>query len=370
MRNWIPSNWREYVVWLLFTLLMAALSFFAGTSWAPSPPPVPVFKAEPVDSAEHGQGWVADPDAVAAIAAQQPVKVFADTPAYRAGDTDTDPFLWNAWNKAIGNLPPPRDQGPIGSCVSFGTTAAVDCLIAISFVAGHTGEYHDPVQEAVYGGSRVQIGGGKIHGDGSVGAWAAQWVKQYGVIARGKLGSYDLTTYSVSRCRDWGNRGCPKDLEPEARLHPVKGITQCKSAEEIKRALQNGYPVAVCSNQGFASVRDADGFARPQGSWAHCMAALGYRVDRKGFFIWNSWGAGWIRGPLGPGNPPEGGFWCDWQTMDRMARAGDTWAFSDVVGWGARKLDWFVQRSRRSQPRLPVLAALLEPRSLRHAYVD
>jgi hypothetical protein len=72
------------------------------------------------------------------------------------------------------------------------------------------------------------------------------------------------------------------------------------------------------------------------------MAALGYRKDRKGFFIWNSWGPSWVSGPAGPGDPPEGGFWCDWQTFDRMCRQGDTWAFSDAQGFPARKLDWFV----------------------------
>ena len=38
--------------------------------------------------------------------------------------------------------------------------------------------------EVIYGGSRVEIGGGRIRGDGSIGAWAARWVRDYGVVPR------------------------------------------------------------------------------------------------------------------------------------------------------------------------------------------
>jgi hypothetical protein len=343
------------VVALLVNVVIVPVQFFVDGRVHPvmpgiihDAPPAPPPEADgakrlPDGPTTYATGWVPRPDAVAEVAGAQQFKVFADTPAGKATADEKDVFLWNAWNKALGNIPPPRNQSSIGSCVSFGTSAAVDCLIAISFGLGTSGEYHDTVQEAVYGGSRVQIGKGRLgSGDGSVGAWAAQWVKDYGVIARGKVGSYDLSTYSVARCRQWGNQGCPKDLLEVAREHPVKGIAQVTSAEAARKALLSGYPIAVCSNQGFTSTRDADGFARPSGQWAHCMAILGYRADRKGFFVWNSWGADWIKGPLGAGSPPEGGFWADWQTIDGMTHQGDTWAFSDVAGFGKRRLNWLI----------------------------
>lgn len=369
------------VALVLFALLIPAqLAIWGRIHFGPSlgivsdKPPVDVEKADDTPPV-FATGWIPRPDAVAEVSAGLNFKHFSDTPAGKAtADQDTDAFLWQAFVKTNKVLPEARNQSSIGSCVSFGTTAAVDTLIAISCTLGTSGEYHDTVQEAVYGGSRVQIGGGRLgSGDGSVGAWAAKWVKEYGVIARGKVGAYDLSTYSVARCRQWGNSGCPKDLLEVARQHPVKAISQVGSAESARKALLSGYPIAVSSNQGFTSTRDANGFARASGNWGHCMAVIGYRSDKKGFFVWNSWGADWIKGPKGAGDPPEGGFWADWNTIDGMCRQGDTWAFSDVSGFGKRRLNWFVHNRPNRRPNggddlLVRFAGPLFSPSLRRAY--
>ena len=73
------------------------------------------------------------------------------------------------------------------------------------------------------------------------------------------------------------------------------------------------------------------------------MAILGYRSDRPGFFIQNSWGADYFRGPLGAGDPPDGGFWADESVVAGMLAQGDSWAFADATGFPPRpvdKLDW------------------------------
>jgi C1A family cysteine protease len=127
-----------------------------------------------------------------------------------------------------------------------------------------------------------------------------------------------------------------------AKESPVKGVAQVLSADDAKKALQNGYPIAICSQQGFSSQRDQDGFCKAQGSWAHCMACVGYQdAPRKGFFILNSWGDRYHKGPSGKGNPSPAGFWAEYAAVDRMIRAGDTWAFADLKGFPRRKLDWF-----------------------------
>src|SRR5437763_1529398 len=74
-------------------------------------------------------------------------------------------------------------------------------------------EYRDLAQEVIYGGSRVEVGGGRLRGDGSVGAWAAKFVHDYGVVPRGVHGRYDLSRYDERRCREYGARGVPGDLE-------------------------------------------------------------------------------------------------------------------------------------------------------------
>jgi len=317
----------------------------------------------PGPSAPNATGWISDPDAVEHVAQSLPERYFRDTPACDVvgDDIPADVFLWEACRKATGNLLPPRNQNPVGSCVAFGTVAAVEHLMCVQIAMGSPEEFKDLSTEVVYAGSRVQVGKGRIRGDGSVGAWAAKFVQEWGVVARGRYPGYDLSEYSPTLCRSLGSKGCPPELEVEAKKHPVKGIAQIRNAAEAQKALASGYPITVCSNQGFSADRDADGFCRAQGSWAHCMAVLGYQTSgaRKGFYILNSWGTSYHKGPAGAGKPSPAGFWAEWNVVDRMFGAGDSWAFSDAKGFPARKIDWFAQPAPvgRSSTRLPSPAA-------------
>ena len=309
---------------------------------------------QPAELTPGATGWVDLPAEVAKIEATQPIRAFADTPAFKANPAGADDhaFLWQAATKVLGKPLPARSQGSVGSCVSFGTASACEHSVLMAKMLGKNLEYKDLCQEAIYALSRVEVGGGRIRGDGSVGAWAAEAVQKWGVIPRETIAGIDLSKYDEKRCRQWGSQGLSPELEAECKKSPVKSVTLIRSVAEAKAALVNGYPMAVCSGQGFSSQRDTDGFARGQGSWPHCMAVLGYRSDRPGFFIWNSWGPDWIRGPKGPGEPPEGGFWCEENTFASMLRQGDTWAFADAVGFPARRIDWFVLRQVRTPAQL------------------
>ena len=203
-------------------------------------------------------GWVPDRDEVRAVSSTFPQPDFDATPAYRdiyAGPDDV--FLWDASRKVLGRLIPPRDQGSVGSCVAFGTASAIEHLLCVQAAKGANEEYRDLAQEIIYGGSRVEIGGGRIRGDGSVGAWAAKFVVDFGVLPRGTFGRFDLRAYDVPRCREFGRTGVPNELEPEVRQHPVKAVSNVKAWDEARAAIRNGYPVIVCSNQGFRATRDA-----------------------------------------------------------------------------------------------------------------
>lgn len=335
----------------LVAALLAALATFvgylvnnAGTDDPPAPQPAP---AQAVAFAPPRPfGWVNDPAAVREATAGLPFPTFADTEAFRAEpDAPEDVYLWDACRKATGNLLPPRDQGQVGCCVSFGTASAIEHLICVQIASGNREEYKDLAQEVIYGGSRVEIGGGRIQGDGSVGAWAAQFVTKYGVVARGKYDGYDLSKYDERRCRQFGDGGVPSPLEAAAKEHPVKAVTNVRTWAECRSAVRNGYPVAVCSDQGFRMQRDAAGFCAPQGSWAHCMAIVGVQGGKRpGAFILNSWGPSAHTGPLGAGNPSPAGFWADAAVVDRMLREGDSWAFSGFNGFPSRKLDWYATR--------------------------
>lgn len=297
------------------------------------------------DQTPYVPGWVEDPVAVEAIVGLQPFKYFGDTEAFENNDPlPPNVYMWKMYEKVTGKKWPCRNQGSVGSCVAFGTAAAIEATMAAEIAAGQAEEVRDLAQEIVYAGSRVEIGKNRIGGDGSIGAWAAQFVKDYGVLDRAKYGKYDLSGYDETRCRSWGRSGVPDDLESEVRKYPVKTITMITTWQEAKRALANGYGIAICSNQGFVMRRDAAGFAKPSGSWAHCMALLGYTTEngREGGWICNSWGANAHTGPVGAGEPSTCGFYADASVVERMLKQRDSWAFSAFNGFPTRKINWFI----------------------------
>lgn len=357
----IPDSTKKILGYILVAAAIWVANHYFGTA-IPEPQP-PVWSQ--VGEAHYQFGWDNNPEAVEAVAGTLRFKVFADTPAGQVQDAlPTKFYLWDVYRKCDPRGPPCKDQGQVGSCVSFGTNNAILRTLAADIVINNRPfELHDIVEEVTYGGSRVEIGGGKIRGDGSVGAWAAQFVQRYGVVARGVYGSLDLSRYDMNRCRQWGNAGVPAELEAVAKQHPVQDITQIKTWADAKRALSQGYGIAVCSSQGFTMRRDARGVCQPSGRWDHCMCIDGYHIDEGGKeygHIENSWGANAFSGPTGWGNPSTAGFWADAAVCEKMIKAGDTWAFSGVKGFPARDSEWFV----KIQPTRPVRVAQLTRRDL------
>lgn len=294
--------------------------------------------------AEHYFGWRRDESAVRRVVQHLRYRSFSATPAYLAGDPPpAEVYLWKAHLKLFGILPPSKNQGAIGSCVSFGTNNAVARTLAVAVAfAGAPYDYKDIAEEVTYGGGRQQICHQGAGGDGTNGSCCAKFVQQYGVCPREKVAGYDLTTYSVPLCRQFGNKGAPKEILEAMKDNKVKDITLIRTWTEAKTCLANGWGVAICSGVGFESKRDANGIKQARGSWPHCMCLDGYcTIDGKEYgHIENSWGD--EEGPTGPGSPSKAGFWAAATTVGRMLGAGDSWAFSDVQGWPPRKINWFV----------------------------
>jgi hypothetical protein len=310
-------------------------------------------------------GWVPNADVIAGNLNPAVTTQFDDTPAGKAALGDEDVFLWQAVRKVNNRGPPwyPNvNQQSVGCCVGCGFKHSADVVQATAILSGKAFEWKPISVEVIYGGSRVEVGGGRISGDGSVGAWAAKWVKDYGVVAMQRYDAIDLSTFSPARARDMGRAGVPSAIEQLAKEHPVKGTALVKSWIDVKRAIQQGYPVAVCSDQGFAMQRDSTGRARPQGSWAHCMAIIGVRSAAEGRteggFILNSWGDQAHTGPVWPADAPVAGFWADASVIDRMVRQGDSFALADVAGFPRRvvPVDWMI-RAEPARPlgRVPLL---------------
>jgi hypothetical protein len=163
----------------------------------------------------------------------------------------------------------------------------------------------------------------------------------FGSLHMKAYGEHDLSAYSSSRCREWASRGVPDAIKAIAKEHPFRSAVRVRTCEEARAAIQNGYCINICSGQGFKSRRDDDGFAQASGSWPHSMSLRAYRGGtRRGFLIQNSWGNGWITGPIWPEDMPQGSFWCSWDTMARILRQGDSFAYSNYDGFQQQNIDW------------------------------
>jgi hypothetical protein len=246
----------------------------------------------------YAQGWVDDQPAVwetvrAIEATGVPAMFAAAAPGLLTGDDDAPIFLWKAEEKILGKMLKSWNQKGVGACVGFGNGRAGQDVLLWEIAAGEPEEWPgaEISPEVIYGGSRVEVGGGRIGGDGSVGAWAAKWVKDWGLVPRGVYGSLDLTEYSESTCRKLGSQGIPSDVEDLAKIHPVTGIAMVKTGAEYWAALGGGKPVAICSNRGFTTTLKR-GFCSPSGTWNHCMEGRGrftHPTKGKCAVIQNSW---------------------------------------------------------------------------------
>lgn len=258
---------------------------------------------------------------------------------------------WHAWEQFHGHAMQPNVQ-EIGDCIGQGFTYATELLIILEILGGEREQWPGRLStEATYAGSRVEVGKGAIRrGDGSTGAWAAGWLRDYGTLRRDAytVGNrvYDLRSYNPQLARNWGHhtRGVPDELEPTIREHPVVTTTLVEGYDDAIDLMANGYTISVCSNRGFSTRRDREGFLNPRGSWPHCMFAIGFDdvSDRKGVCIMNSWPESWVSGPDHALGQPAGAFWCDADVFHGMLRQGDSYALSGYVGYPARELDFIL----------------------------
>jgi len=235
----------------------------------------------------------------------------------------------------------------IGDCVSFGWGLACEHLMLCDIMAsGNMFKFVANVAtEPIYALSRVEVGKGRLgNSDGSIGSWAAKAVTDYGVHLRVDYGVEDLTTYSGSRAKDWGYRGCPDNLEAYGKNHKVGEATLVTTYDQMLTLYANLNAGAVCSNQGFTKRRNSLGVCDPSGSWAHCMNVSGFvRLKNRQRYvcITNSWGD-----YLGSSNSrivtysgrevelPGGTFLADEEVFERrMLRGQDTFCISGITGW-------------------------------------
>lgn len=256
-------------------------------------------------------------------------------------------FFWEFEESLLGRLLATWRQ-MIGDCVSMGSAKVCQDQILIEAVCsgGFSAYLAEVATEPIYAGSRVEVGGGRLSGDGSLGVWAQKWVTTVGgVLLRQQYGTIDLTTYSGERARQWGSRGqgCPDSLEPEARKHPIGETSLCTDADDAVKLLCHLNGITVASDQGFTQQRNSDGTCDPSGNWNHQMCNRGAVKLKSGKVCvakQNSWGD-----YLGSTNNlittysgrqvrlPAGVFLVDVNVEQRALSQGDSFAHSGIRGW-------------------------------------
>ena len=297
--------------------------------------------------AEHGMGYLPDPEGAEAFVASLPHPTLASAgPDLRAAGEDV--MLYPAllacqpsWRRG--------SQGNVGSCVGWGASLAVDILAACDIVWRKEAESWNgrTIEASLYGLSRVEARGQKVNtgGDGSTGFHAAKAIRDFGALHYGvDYGGVVIEQRGTEqRDRDWGRNGVPDTLEPFAKERRCQETTLAVDFDQAAAAISNGYPVVVCSGQGFSMSRDADGFCAPGGVWWHCMCFIGVRFGKRpGLLCANSWGDSNTVGKHFPETMPEAvrncSFWVDADVATKMLSGRDSYVYAGYSGFKPTQL--------------------------------
>ncbi len=214
----------------------------------------------------------------------------------------TGVFLWERYEQCRPLVPHFQRAG---TCVSRGHHQALQHAYYNALKTGTSlGRPAEIAYEPIYAGSRVYVGKGRIRGEGSVGAWAAQWLAGVngvgGFCERGVYGTADLSQdnerWAVANS-DAGDR-IPPELLKELQQHTCLSH-RLRNNGEIADCIASRIGVARCWDTLFGD-RDSNGMSRAASRGAHCQAVIGVflmRDGRTGFVELQSWGPNNPRGP-------------------------------------------------------------------------
>jgi hypothetical protein len=284
-------------------------------------------------SYQHLCGWRGVDDLQRTFAGHFPT-LARSAPHLMGGPAPTDPvLLYKAWRDVLGGYPAyPAQQ--IGDCVSFGHGHGNDLLQCVEIGLGGPAVYQETDTEFIYATSR-EVAGILGRQDGSYGAAAVKAMTTVGMVSRAMLGGEGA--YSGQRAKAWGLSGAPSSIKGEAGSFKLGSSAQVSTWGELVAALRNGYPVTICTAQGFNLTRDGQGFCRMQGRWGHCMFIAGVRFDRPGACIVQSWGPDTPGGPMAL-DQPSFSFWADRSAIQEILDEGDSWALSRTPAFQRREL--------------------------------
>lgn len=320
-----------------------------------------------IGEASPGMGYVPNPEGTRRFLAELAEPTFGEAgqeaiEKAEGRDTFLHRHVQKAHQKHYGTPWKCWDQGEHGSCVSFAFALGSYTGQAVDWTTGRMPQPPPQVAtEPIYGGSRtaarVPPQDRNYGGDGSYGGAAARWISGKckdqtigGILYRQPYGSYDLSTYSIPRSRDWGRNGVPADLAKLAAQHRAVAVAQVNNWQELCAAVERGSPVVLCSTVGYGRwdgrmpVRDEHGFLERGKSWAHAMLCWGVRhaangSPQDGGLIQNSWSERWCSGPKWPEDQPDGSFWARKKDIEAALSQGDSFAIGGVDGFAWREIN-------------------------------
>lgn len=252
-------------------------------------------------------------------------------------------MLYECVRKVFGKDTPNVGQ-KIGDCVSWGYRNAAEQLQACQIILEKKREKFKLLfPPYIYGVSRVLVGRQRSRSDGSTGAWASQAVMKYGVLAEDEKG---VPAYSGKVASDWGYSGPPNEFVELGKKHLVKSAALVTTWEQMCTAIGNGYPVAICSDQGFQMMPGRDGFHEASGTWNHCMDVCGFdnNYNEPYCIVMNSWGdSPNVHGELFDFDTkerlPGGCLRVRKRVMSRILSQGDSYALSFMEGFEDTSLE-------------------------------
>lgn len=243
-----------------------------------------------------------------------------------------------------------RNQGQHGSCVGHGTARMAAINLAADILVRKTG-YEWPKVDGkpvdvspswLYGAGR-QIVGQLGSWEGSNGSWNVKALRDWGMLFEADYGVINVSEYRESDCDKWEAGGVPAESKQFAADYKFDTFVQITNVEQWVGLIQNFYTATCCSQLGFSSTRNG-GYAKRQGSWAHCMVGgLAYVAKpERGILIQNSWGNKWNSGDKHPMMPdmPEGSFVITLKDAQAMLDAEDTWTCTGGRGLVPAPPNW------------------------------
>lgn len=285
------------------------------------------------DYPAHLCGWV--PDHPDRPAVQASIPQLCQVGPYLAADPSRSVLLYKVWLEVFGAYPDyPAQQ--IGDCESFGHGHAHDLRQAVEVYLGDLplSSVGRTCTEAFYAAGREA---GNMLGpfDGCYGSAMLKAAMTTGVLRYADLPT-GQQAYDGHRAKQWGRTGLPSEYRQVAAGRKLQGA-MLASSDDMIAALQAGHPCTISTAHGFSMTRDQQGFCRMQGRWGHCMGVVGYRADRPGFLVIQSWGPTTPSGPTDL-DQPTWSFWCDRSNMDVIIAEGDSDTLSATPGFERRAL--------------------------------